>query len=267
MKRFLKSSLFIFIGAPLCAAEVSLYYLPGAQVEYEGTGYRETSNGWELKVKPQSSGMGLRWRQGLTDKLALQVQGWANKPFFATEDGNAQSDTLRQTGQTKLAFQTLMADLRRPLSNSSVEVLAGLVGFHETFHRKDIVFNLAQEPGCAHEAISALGAYFGFHGGHGPTTGQRGFYWDGEATMGHFFFTDNKLTVDGGSIHRNGYTYTLRLEGGWCQGSWRAGMGYLRQLYQVMVQGGQTMSTGAAASLPINKTDFFSPFVVVSYVY
>jgi hypothetical protein len=151
-------AVFLISAAPLAAGEISLIYLPQARMEYEGTGYRQTTNGWELKVKPKSSGAGLRWRHSLSGNLSTQVQYWRNEPFYAREDGNSLSVTHRQTGQTKLAVQWFMADLRRPLAQSPVEAVAGLQGIDESFRRKNIVFNQAAEAGSAHEKIGALGA-------------------------------------------------------------------------------------------------------------
>ncbi|MBI4396430.1 MAG: hypothetical protein HY548_05000 [Elusimicrobia bacterium] len=243
------------------AVELSFYVLPGAQVEYEGTGYRQFDEGWELKVKPRRSGTGIRWRRSLAKDLALQAQYWQNDAFYAREDGNAVSATRRQTGQTKLSVQSFVMDVRRPLEGSSVEVVAGLTGVYETFHRKDIVFNSSPEANHAQTDLSAAGAQAGFHAGR-----QRGkFYWDGEMTIGHLFLTHNSQTTEGGSIHRNGYTYAFRLESGWKVQNFGFGVGYVRQLFQIMTPGGKTFPSGAAASLPINKTDFFSPFISASY--
>lgn len=245
------------------ASEMALYYLPNARVEYEGTGFRQFDQGWELKVKPQSSGAGLRWRQQISDGWATQIQYWRNAPFYAMEDGNSLSQSFRQTGQTRLSLQNLMWDARTPLFESRVEAVAGGQWVHESFHRKSVIFNQAPEPAEAHETLDAWGGYMGFHWGRAFSH----FYYDGEAVMTHFFHTNNRLSVGGGSIRQRGYGYAIRLEGGWRSGPWRVGLGWVRQLYQIHAPGGQSFPSGAAASLPLNKTDFFSPFLTVTYAY
>lgn len=262
-------SILILIGlfaSRLSAGELSLYYLYNAMLEYEGTGYRQFDQGWELKVKPNSDAKAVRWRNSLSKDLTLQVFYVGNRPFFGQEDGNAASAIIRQTGETKMAIQSLMADLRCPWENSSIGVLAGLQGARTSFERKDIVFNQVPEPNKAREIISALGLYLGFYGGH-PAKEERTFYWDWDATIGHFFWTRNTMKTEGGSINRNGLSYTFRLEGGYRLGRWRMGAGYFRQLLEIMVPGGKTLPSGAAVSFPVNKMDFFSPFVILSYGY
>ena len=262
MKSFFAISVCAALAAPLRAGELALYGMPNVQVEYEGTGYRQYPSGWELKVKPESPGLGLRWRQPLTEKLSLQAQYWLNRPVFEREDGNSQSTTLRQTGQTRLAVQNFVVDLRRPLEGTPVEVVAGLQGAYETLTRRDIVFNGAAEAGRPVERLWGAGAVIGFHGGRAER-----FYYDWEALLGHLFFTGNSQDIEGGSIHSDGYTYVLRLEGGYRGRGWRVGAGFVRQLIQIQVPGGKALPSGAAASLPINKTDFFSPFFSVTYDY
>jgi hypothetical protein len=266
MKRLAVFALAAAISPSLRAGDVSLYYLYNALAEYEGTGYRTFDQGWELKVKPKRDAAALRWRHALSDGLALQVFYLGNRAFFDREDGNAASALLRQTGQTRLQIHSLMADLRRPLEGSSAGVLAGVHGAREVFERKDIVFNQVPETGQARETLSALGAYAGFYGGRRPGRG-RGFVWDWEASIGHFFLTRNAVRTDGGSIGRDGYSYTFRAEAGYQKGNWGLAVGYFRQLLQIMVPGGKTFPGGAAASLPINKTDVFSPFVSLTYAY
>ncbi len=252
-----------FFAPTLRAGELALYYLPGAQVEYEGTGFRQVPSGWELKVKPRSAGAGLRWRHALGRDVDFQAQFWRNQAFFAREDGNSASGTLRQTGQTRLTLNHLMADLRHPLWNSPVRAVLGAQGLHETFERRDVLFHGAPQPGGATEALDAAGAYMGFEG----SASRASWYGSWEVLLGHLFLTSNRQQTGGGSIRRDGYTYMFRLEAGWRKGPWRAGVGYVRQLFQVLVPGGKTFGTGAAASLPINKTDFFSPLLAVSYEY
>jgi hypothetical protein len=253
----------LFAAAPAAAGELALYYLPGAQVEYEGTGFRQVHSGWELKVKPKSAAAGLRWRHPLRDDLAVETQFWRNQAFFAREDGNSVSATLRQTGQTRLTLNHLMADLRHPLLGGSLEAVLGAQGVHETFERRDVVFHAAAQPGAVTEALDAAGAYIGFH----ASRAKGRWYADGELLLGHLFLTGNRQSTGGGSIRRDGYTYMFRAEAGYRRGRWRAGVGYVRQMLEVLVPGGKTFGTGAAASLPINKTDFFSPALTVAYEY
>ncbi len=263
------------IGIPLRAGQLSLYYSPTARVEYEGTGYRQVDSGWELKTKPLKTGQGLRWRHEFSDSLALQISHWRNDPTFFSEDGNTQGGPMRQTGQTKLALNNFFVDLRRPLFDSAIEAVGGMQGAHVSLRRKSIVFNLASESGSPRETLSALGPYIGFHGsGYAPSRlverdggSSKVFYWDWELTLGHFFWTQNTQKTDGGSIHRGGYSYNFRIEGGWRRGNWGLGVGYAKQMLEITVPGGKALPTGAAASLPINKFDFASPFVTVNYEY
>lgn len=260
-RAFAALSAAVFLSAGASAGELSLYHWPTAQIEYEGTGYRETTNGWELKVKPPSPATGLRWRHEL-GVSALQIQYWFNHSHYEREDGNTKSLNERQTGQTRLSFHNVTADVRLPLAESRVEAIVGGQYVFEYLRRKDVVFNGARADASASEKLNAAGAYVGFHAG-----GGRRWYWDGEATIGHFLWTDNALETGGGSIRRGGYGYGVRLEAGRSFGRWRAGIGVVRQLYQLMVRGGREFPGGAAASLPINKTDFASPFVTVGYAY
>jgi hypothetical protein len=255
-----------FAGAAPCRAggEFSLLWLPNLHLQYEGLGYRTVQNGWDIKCKPSGAGLGLRWRAPVSRRLALQLQYWRNQPFYAREDGNAASDVLRQTGQTRIALQALTADLRHPLAGSPWEAVAGLQGVHQTLHRKDIVYNLAPEPAEARERLWGLGAHVG--AARRAPEGDGG-YWEGELLLGHLFFTGNRLSTEGGSLRRDGYTYSFRLEAGWRRGPWRFGLGLLDQIFQVMVPGGRTLPGGAAASFPVNKTDFTSPFAAVTYAY
>jgi hypothetical protein len=262
LRFFLFGAGFLFFHRPLAAGELALYHLNNASLEYEGTGFRQVDEGWELKVKPRGTGEGLRWRHSLSPDSAVQLQYWRNNAFYAREDGNIKTDALRQNGDTRLSVQALMADLRRPLAESRWEVFVGIQGVHEIFHRKAIIFNLAPEPNQAKEVLSAAGAYIGFHRGS-----QDRFFWDGEASIGHLFLTRNRQSVEGGSIHRSGYAYSFRLEAGYQRNRWRLGLGFVRHLFQIMVPGGKSLPSGAAASLPINKTDFYSPVVAVTYVY
>jgi hypothetical protein len=255
--------LFLLIAAPVAANEAALYYLPGAQLEYEGTGYREVSNGWELKVKPRSSAAGLRWRHRLTENWSMQAQHWRNQAFYAREDGNAFNDALRQTGQTRLSLRNFLVDVRHPLGGSLVEAVAGTQAVYATFQRRDIVYNLAPAAGSPKERLAGYGAFFGLHG---VKPGKR-FYLDWELLFGHLFFTRNKQNAAGGSIRDDGYTYSARIEGGVRVGRWSVGVGYFRQLAQIMVPGGKTLPSGAVSSLPINKIDFFSPLATVRYEY
>ena len=49
--------------------------------------------------------------------------------------------------------------------------------------------------------------------------------------------------------------------------NWKLAVGQIRQMVEITVPGGKTLPTGAAASLPINKIDFDSPFLSVTYAY
>lgn len=250
-------------AAPLHADEAAVYFLDNLAVQYEGTGYRETMSGWELKVKPQGAGQGLRWRRG-----AFQAQAWRNNPYFSWEDGNSAGTVMRQTGQTRLAVNVLAADLRLPLAASGVEAVAGVLGLHATFDRKDVVFNTVPDDAGAQESLSALGPVLGFHASRRKALKGRWALWaDGEFLVGQFLWTRNRQKTDGGSIHRDGFSYMIRAEAGAAVGRWRLGAGLVRQMHEILVPGGKGLPNGAAASLPINKIDFQSPFVSVSYDY
>ena len=93
------------------------------------------------------------------------------------------------------------------------------------------------------------------------------FYGGWEVTVSHFFFTHNRLRVEGGGIHREGYAWEGRAEGGVKIGLWRLGGGYVQQMWEVSVPAGKALSTGAVASLPINKTDFGGFFMAISRAY
>lgn len=256
--------LFSLAATPVAAGQVSVYYLPENQVEYEGLGYRTFDQGHDIKLKPHGSGMGLRWRHELAGKWTAQMQYWRNNPFFAREDGNARDALNRQTGQTRIAVQNFMADVGRPLHGSRVAAVAGLQGVHQTLDRRDIVFNGAPEPGSSRENLEAAGAYFGFRR---ADEGSKRFYGEWEFLIGHFFKTRNSQTTGGGSVRREGYSYTVRLEAGCRLERWKLGLGFVRHTLQVHVPGGATFPSGAARSFPINKTDFFSPFLSLTYVY
>src|SRR5687768_7785320 len=112
MRRSWLLSLAVLLS-PVCggAGELAIYYLPENQVEYEGLGYRQFDEGWDIKLKPKGSGQGLRWRHELAGKWMAQLQYWRNAPFFAREDGNARDAANRQTGQTRISVQNFMADV------------------------------------------------------------------------------------------------------------------------------------------------------------
>ncbi len=263
MKYFFSLGL-VLASLPLRAGgSLSLQWIPQARMEYEGTGYREDPQGWELKVKPWTPVAGIRWRQDLPASLALQTQYWINRKTYAEEFGNSASETEKQTGQTALSFQSLWVDLRHALWQSPVEAVGGVNGVYQTFHRKEMVFGGVPEQGESLETQTALGVHMGFHAGGEA----RGFYWDGEALLGHYLWTRNKLTTGGGSIDRGGYTYILRLEGGLVLGRARIGLGYSRQLYEILAPGGRSLPNGSAVSLPINKTDLFGPFLTAGWTY
>jgi hypothetical protein len=252
------------------AGDLSLYGLPQARVEYEGTGFRQVPNGWELKVKPHTPALGLRWRETFSPRLALQAQYWVNRTHANQEKGNTQAGPLTQTGQTRMFVNSLWLDLRVPLAGSRVEAVGGVNGLYESFRRKDIVFNLVPQEGTFLETHAALGVHVGFHAGSAtPAPEEPGgrFFWDGEILFGNFLWTRNTLRADGGSIRRGGYSYLARGELGWARGPWRWTAGYTRHLYETLVPGGRTASGGAAVSLPINKTDFYGPFLGVGYAY
>lgn len=248
--------------AALCRAdETSFYFLHNLAVQYEGTGYRQTPSGWELKVKPQGQGQGLRWRRG-----ALQAQYWRNNPYFSWEDGNAADAVMRQTGQTRMALNALVVDGRFPLMGSRVEAVAGALGLHAVMDRRDVVFNTVLDAGETRESISALGPVLGFHtGGRKELRGRWALWADGEILAGQFLWTRNRQKADGGSISRDGFSYLFRAEAGLAAGRWRLGAGLVRHMHEVLVPGGKSRPNGGAASLPINKFDFASPFLSLSY--
>lgn len=255
------------------AGELSLQILPQARVEYEGTGYREVPNGWELKVKPWSSAGGVRWRTELSPTWGFQMQYWKNNPAYFAEFGNSAGAGQEQTGQMKLALQSLWVDLRRPLAGSPVEVVFGVNGLYSTLRQKDVVFRGTPEPGSSLETQTGLGGHVGFHGkGQGHARGRGpSMFWDGELLFGHYFLTRNTLTSDDGSIHQGGYTYHMRGEGGLAWSRWKVSLGYTRQLYEILVPGGRRFTPGASesatASLPINKIDMFGPFFALGWTY
>lgn len=265
------SAALIFVGVAY-GGEISLQWVPQARIEYEGTGYREVPNGWELKVKPWNPAGGLRWREDLSSLWAIQTQYWMNRASYAHEFGNSAGGDNDQKGQTKLALHSLWIDARRALAGSPVEAVFGLNGVRQSFDRKDIVFRGASEPNTAHEVHTALGGHVGFHGqGRGrPDHPRGGPFWDGELLLGHYFWTHNTLTSDQGGIQRGGYSYSFRLETGWARGSSRWSVGYTRQLYEILVPGGRRVTPGtesATASLPINKTDLFGFFLAYTRMY
>lgn len=272
-KRFLVFVSLLFLSPLLKAGEFSLQLVPQARVEYEGTGYREVPSGWELKVKPWTPAGGVRWRTELSPTSGLQIQYWKNRPAYFAEFGNSAGDGKTQTGQMELSMQSLWVDLRRPLAGSPVEVVFGVNGLYQTLRQKDVAFWGTSEPGSSLEIQTGLGAHIGFHGkGLGrPMAWGPSLFWDGELLFGHYFLTHNTLTTDGGSIHQGGYTYNMRLEGGLAWSRWRLSLGYTRQLYELLVPGGRRFTAGAdssaAASLPINKTDFSGTFMALGWTY
>lgn len=253
--------------------ELSFQWMPQARIEYEGTGYREVPNGWELKVKPWTPAGGVRWRTDPVPGWGVQAQYWMNRPSYAYEIGNSAGDSANQTGQTELSLQSMWVDLRRPLARSSVEVVFGVNGAYQSFRRKDVVFLGSSEPGTVHEKQTALGGHIGFHGyGMAQKMDWRpALFWDGELLLGHYFWTRNALDTEGGGIHRGGYSYLFRLEGGVAWPRWRCSFGYTRQLYEILVPGGRRFTPGqessATASLPINKTDLFGFFLALTRTY
>jgi len=272
LNRFFILSASFFLWGPFGrAGELSLQIVPQARVEYEGTGYREEQSGWELKVKPWTSAGGVRWRTDLSPQWGFQVQYWRNRPaYFAQFDNNA-GGTQDQTGQMRLAIQSLWLDLRHPLAGSTVEAVAGINGLYQTLRQKNMVYNQTPEPGSSVDKQSGLGAHLGVHGkgqGHAMSWGPA-LFWDGELLFGHYFLTHNTLPTDGGSIHQGGYSYNARLEGGLAWTRWRLSLGYTRQMYELFVPGGRRFAPGskATASLPINKDDFFGTFLALGWTY
>jgi hypothetical protein len=263
----------ILLAPHLRGGEVSLQWVPQARSEYEGVGYREVPSGWELKVKPWTPAGGIRWREELSPQLGFQMQYWANRSTYFAEFGNSAGGDMAQEGQARLSLQSLWVDVRRPLAGSSVEGVLGINGMYQSLRQKDVVFHGTPEPGTSHEKHTALGAHLGFHGkglGH-PWGRGPGLFWDGELLLGHYFWTQNALTSDDGSIRQGGYTYHLRLEGGLAWERWRLSLGYTRQLYEILVPGGRRFTPGAAssatASLPINKSDLFGAFLALGWTY
>lgn len=250
------------------AGELSLQYLPSAYIEYEGTGHRDAPSGWELKVKPWTDVGGLRWRQELGPRWAFQAQGWMNRVIYQTEIGN-RNNAFEQEGQTSVDLKTLWIDLRRPLAGSTLEAVFGAHGVRQVFKRKDIVFNSPPDPVEYKETQEALGAHVGFHLAKQGRPGKRGWrlFGDGELLLGHFFWTHNRLESEKGSISSGGYTYAFRAEGGVAGPRWRFSAGYARQMYEILVPGGQSTPSGATVSFPINKTDLFGPFLALGWTY
>ncbi|HOW27849.1 MAG TPA: hypothetical protein PK876_05050 [Elusimicrobiota bacterium] len=258
----------VLLAPAVRAGQMSVYYSPSAQVEYEGTGYRSTAQGWELKVKPLSAATGFVWDHDLTKGRSLNIQYWRNESYYHREDGNALSATLRQTGLTRLAFHNVLAGLRVPVKERRLAASLGLQGVRETFDRTGFVFNGNATGETACSSLGGIGACLGLHGGSkGVEPKKCAFYSDWDLMFGHLFLTTGRPRAEGGSIHRDGYTYTFRLEAGVSSPRWRCGLSYVRQLFQVQFPGGASLPSGAAASLPINKTDFFGPFLNLSYVY
>lgn len=258
----LAGSVFLCYPAAYCAkaGELALYYIPQAHLQYEGTGFREVSGGWEIKVKPVNGALGLRYRTPLTDLTSLQIQYWLDKTSFMKEFNTTEGE--QQEAQTRMTLNNLMIDLQYPLAHSAWKAVAGLQGVHHTFYRKDSIFRGVQEKGQVLEILKAAGVYIGL-----SRSALNRFYWDAEATIGHLFFTRNTQRTDRGSIHSNGYTYHFRIELGYQKNPLRIGLGFLRQMIQIQVPGGKALPNGAAASSPINKLDFFGPFLTAAYVY
>lgn len=255
------------------AGELSVQIIPQARVEYEGTGYREVPSGWELKVKPWTPAGGIRWRTDVSHQLGFQVQYWRNRPAYFAEFGNSAGGNQDQTGQMRLAVQSLWVDLRHPLAGSSVEAVVGVNGLYQTLRQKDVVFHGTPEAGSSLDTQMGAGVHLGFHGkGLGrPMKWGPALFWDGELLIGHYVLTRNTLTTDGGSIHRGGYSYNMRLEWGLAWSRWRLSLGYTRQMYELLVPGGRRFTAGAdqsaTASLPINKDDFFGTFLALGWTY
>jgi hypothetical protein len=257
MKR-LAALMLCLSSIPLHAGNLSIYWLNNLAVQYEGTGYRETQSGWELKVKPQSVGQGVRWRGE-----RIQIQAWRNNDYFCWEDGNSVSPLVRQTGQTRLTFRTIQADVRLPLAGSSVEATGGLILTDADFNRKDVMYGGVVVAG-AREHLSAVGPSMGVHASTVRSVGRWALWADGEISMVRFLWSRNRLETNGGSIARGGFAYTMRGEIGLKRGAWSVSVGVVRQMHEILVPGGRGFSNGAAASLPINKIDFESPFISLS---
>jgi hypothetical protein len=261
MKRTLLLAL--LLPAAARADELSVYYLSNLAVQYEGTGFRESPGGWELKVKPKAGGQGLRWRHGRG-----QVQYWRNDPYYSSEAGNSASLTLHQYGETLYGYQTLVADLRLPLAGSALEAVGGAQGTRVVFKRKAVVFKDVPTDETPTEVLEALGPVVGLHAeAEKPLRGAWGLWADGEILTGHFFWTRNRQKSFGGSLHRDGYSYIFRAEAGVRCGGLRLGLGLARQAAEIVVPGGRALPNGGAASLPINQNDFDGSFISVSWVW
>ena len=91
----------LFLVPSVRAGELSLQILPQARVEYEGTGYREVPNGWELKVKPWSSAGGVRWRTELSPTWGFQMQYLKNNPAYFAECGNSVVSQTEAAGERR----------------------------------------------------------------------------------------------------------------------------------------------------------------------
>ncbi len=233
-------------------------------MSHEGSGFQQFDQGWEIGHGQVDNGFagGLRWRQEWKG-FATQVQFWANAPREWSEEGDAAGPLLRQTDRVRMALDSLMGDVRLPLVGSAVEAVVGVHLLEQSFRRRNIVFNQVSDPATPHEVLDAAGAYLGA----AERKEGRLLYGEWEATVTHFFFTHNRIVAEGGGIHREGYAWNARLEGGVKLGSWRLGGGYLQQIWLVSVPAGKALSTGAEASLPINKTGFKGPFLEISYAY
>lgn len=256
MKYFAYLLLTLALPSCLRAGEVAIYYLPQAQLQYEGSGFREQQAGWTFKVKPENPALGLRWRHEVSPKAAWQTQYLQNAPKFYPSVGS-------QTGQMRLALTQVMTDFRTPIANSNAEAIIGVQGAWASLEQKEIIFNGAPEAATPLERMRAAGGYIGVHAGRA----HEHFFWDGEFTIGHYFTTHNSLKAAGGAITRYGYSYWFRAEAGYKSGAWRLGLAYLRGLVRIDVPGGKTLPGGATASMPINKFDFFSPAIAISYAY
>lgn len=270
MKKILAGGLFFLLWSPgtVRAGELSLQWMPQARVEYEGTGFRQVPNGWELKVKPWTPAGGLRWRSEISPRLSWQVQYWANRPAYFYEIGNSSTPALNQTGQTRQSLQSLWMDFRRPLTGSAVEAVGGVHGVLQSFRRKDIVFNGTAEPASTLDTQAGLGIHMGVHLRPAPRKdAPRRWDWEGEFLLGRLLWTGNNQSTEGGSIRRGGYTFSFRLESGVRLGRTRWALGYSRQMYEILVPGGRALSSGAAGALPINKTDVFGPYLSMGWVY
>ena len=269
MKKWLAMALLLLAPA-LRAGDVALYYLNNAALDWEGSGYRDNSTGgWEIKDKPQGPAFALRWKQSLTRDLDAQIFYVRNKPYYSFENGADGLAALneQQTGETRIAMNEINIDVRRPLEDSKFGVLAGGQGISEIFNRKDISYWGTPDTSTAREALCALGGYLGVYTAGLPAK-NRGFYWDMDFSIGHYFWTHNAIKDYGGSMHSNGFFYAARLEAGWQIGRMRLGAGWIRQEMEIIVPAGKELPISkATASLPDNKTDFSSPFISLTYVY